>query len=109
MAQVTDQQNAFVVDLLSTLRHKKFSPKAWAHFFQRSWEMSCYTANANPSLKRSWRRVTLFIGILTLTILAASYILEGPATAFRLFCGFVFFVAWQQSDLFWHLGLNRQT
>jgi phosphatidylglycerophosphate synthase len=108
MAQVTDQQNAFVVDLLSTLRHEKFSPMAWVHFLQRSWEMSCNTANGSPGLKRSWLRATLLIGALALTILAASYLLEGSAAALRLFSGFVFFVAWQQSDLFWHLGLNRQ-
>lgn len=109
MAEIPDQQNAFVVDLLSTLRHEKFSPKAWIHFFQRSWEMSCDTANANRTLKRSWRRITLLSGVLTLTILAGSYVLEGSVTALHLFSGFVFFVAWQQSDLFWHLGLNRQT
>lgn len=108
MAHVTDQQNTFVVDLLTTLRHEKFSPKAWGHFLQRSWEMSCSTANANPGLNRSWLHLTLLIGTLTLLILTATYFLEGSATALRLFPGLVFFVAWQQSDLFWHLGLNRQ-
>jgi phosphatidylglycerophosphate synthase len=69
--------------------------------------MSCNTANTNPGLKRSWLRVTLLISTLALTLLAATYFLEGSATALRLFPGLVFFIAWQQSDLFWHLGLNR--
>src|SRR5260370_19458896 len=33
---------------------------------------------------------------------------EGPGTTSLLLSGFLFFVAWKQSDLFWHLGLNRQ-
>ena len=108
MAQSTGNQNTFVVDLLSTLRNEKFSPAAWVHFLGRSWEMSCNTADANPTLKRSWKRVTLLIGTLALVILVASFFLEGASTTLHLFPGLVFFIAWQQSDLFWHLGLNRQ-
>ena len=108
MAQTFDNENQFVVDLLTTLRNERFSPLAWVHFLRRSWEMSCATARANPSLKRSWTRVTLLIGVLALAVLAASFIFEGPQTALRLLPGFLFCVAWQQSDLFWHLGLNRQ-
>ena len=108
MAQTFDNENQFVVDLLTTLRNERFSPLAWVHFLRRSWEMSCATARANPSLKRSWTRITLLIGVLALAVLAASFIFEGPQTALRLLPGFLFCVAWQQSDLFWHLGLNRQ-
>src|SRR6266851_4630594 len=108
MAQTFDNENQFVVDLLTTLRNERFSPLAWVHFLQRSWEMSCATARDNPSLKRSWTRITLLIGVLALAVLAASFIFEGPQTALRLLPGFLFCVAWQQSDLFWHLGLNRQ-
>lgn len=108
MVQVMNNENVFVVDLLTTLRNEKFSFMAWARFLARSWEMSCNSADANPILKRSWKRITLLIGTLTLVILAATFFLEGPGTALRIFSGFVFFVAWQQSDLFWHLGLNRQ-
>jgi len=108
MAQTFDNENQFVVDLLTTLRNERFSPLAWVHFLRRSWEMSCATARANPSLKRSWTRITLLIGVLALAVLAASFIFEGPQTASRLLPGFLFCVVWQQSDLFWHLGLNRQ-
>src|SRR5258708_37034490 len=108
MAQTFDNENQFVVDLLTTLRNERFSPLAWVHFLQRSWEMSCATARANPSLKGSWPRITLLIGVLALAVLAASFIFEGPQTASRLLPGFLFCVTWQQSDLFWHLGLNRQ-
>jgi len=103
----TDTQ--FVVDLLTRLRNEKFSPLAWVRFLGRSWEKSRATANANPALKRSWARTTLLIGILALAMLAASFIFEGPIVALHLLPGFLFGVAWQQSDLFWHLGLNRQT
>ena len=108
MTQTPDNENQFVVDLLTTLRNERFSPLAWVHFLRRSWEMSCATARANPSLKRSWTHITLLIGVLALAVLAASFIFEGPQTALRLLPGFLFCVAWQQSDLFWHLGLNRQ-
>ncbi len=36
-----------------------------------------------------------------------TFSVEGPTAALRFLPGFVFCVAWQQSDLFWHLGLNR--
>ncbi len=108
MAQTVNDENAFVVSLLTTLHNEKFNVGGWARFLVSSWEMSCAIADANPTLKRSWKRVSIFIGVLTLAILVASYIFEGATTALHLFPGLVFFVAWQQSDLFWHLGLNRQ-
>jgi phosphatidylglycerophosphate synthase len=101
-------ENQLVVDLLTTLRNEKFSPLAWVHFLGRSWEKSRATANANPALKRSWARTTLLIGMLALAVLVASFIFEGPIVVLHLLPGFLFCVAWQQSDLFWHLGLNRQ-
>jgi len=103
-----ESENQFVVALLTTLRQEKFSPPAWIRFLVRSWEMSCKTANDNPSLKVSWLRVTLLIGILATAILLSSNLFEGQYTAFRLLPGFLFCVLWQQSDLFWHLGLNYQ-
>jgi len=101
-------RNQFVVDLLTTLRQEKFSPFAWLRFLARSWDMSVQTANVNPMLKRSWVHTTLLIGALAIAILLASFFLEGPSQAFHLLPGFLFCVLWQQSDLFWHLGLNRQ-
>jgi phosphatidylglycerophosphate synthase len=108
MASIASNASPFVVDLLATLRREKFSPPAWARFFARSWKMSRYTANAHPGLKRSWRRVSLALGILAFAILAATYALQGPAIALHILPGFLFFVAWQISDLYWHLGLNRR-
>lgn len=99
----------FVVDLLTTLRQQRFSLQAWGGFFQRSWLMSCQTASANPLLKRSWLRVTWLITLLTLALLIGNSLFEGSASTFRLLPGLLFCVAWQQSDLFWHLGLNRST
>ena len=107
MAQTMNDETAFVVNLLTTLRDEKFSVRAWVRFLARSWEMSCSTARTHPTLKRSWQHVIMLTGIVTLAILVASYFIEGATTALYLFPGLVFFVAWQQSDLFWHLGLNR--
>lgn len=107
MASMLSNESQFVVDLLTTLRDEKFSLPAWARFFVRSWEMSRRTANANPTLKRSWGRVSLALGTLALVVLIASFMLEGPTVALRLLPGFLFCVAWQISDLYWHLGLNR--
>ena len=97
----------FVVELLTTLRWERFRLGAWGRFFQRSWLLSCQTARANPSLKRSWQRVTCLIALLALFILIADGLLAGAADTLRLLPGFAFCVVWQQSDLFWHLGLNR--
>jgi phosphatidylglycerophosphate synthase len=107
MALPVSDESQFVVDLLATLRHERFSPSAWARFFARSWQMSRYTANAHPSLKRSWKRVSLTLGMLAFALLIASYGLEGWAITARLLPGFLFCVVWQISDLYWHLGLNR--
>jgi phosphatidylglycerophosphate synthase len=109
MASALSNESQFVVNLLTTLRHEKFSPKAWVRFLARSWEMSQQTANAHPNLKHSWGRVGLTLCMLALVLLAASYKLEGSATALRLLPGFLFCVIWQISDLYWHLGLNRNS
>jgi phosphatidylglycerophosphate synthase len=98
---------AFVVDLLSTLQRERFSPLGWWHFLRRSWERSCATANDHPELKRSWLYTTLLIGILVMMLLATTLVFEGVSIVLRLLPGFAFCVVWQQSDLFWHLGLNR--
>lgn len=100
-------EHAFVVDLLTTLRNDRFSPRAWGSFFQRSWLMSWQTANAHPSLKLSWLRVTCFVALLALVILIGNSLFAGLVDTLRLLPGFIFCVVWQQSDLFWHLGLNR--
>lgn len=100
-------EHTFVVDLLTTLRNDRFSPRAWGNFFQRSWLMSQQTANANPSLKRSWLHVTGLVALLALLILIGNYLFMGSNDTLHLLPGFVFCVVWQQSDLFWHLGLNR--
>ena len=108
MASTLSIESQFVVDLLTTLRHEKFSPMAWARFLARSWEMSRHTANANQGLKHSWGRISLVLCVLALVLLAASFGLEGPTIALRLLPGFLFCVVWQINDLYWHLGLNRQ-
>jgi phosphatidylglycerophosphate synthase len=102
-------ENKFVIDLLTTLRQDRFSARAWGHFFQRSWQMSWQTIRAHPSLDHSWRRVTSLILFLMLLILIGDGMVAGYADTLRLLPGFVFCVLWQQSDLFWHLGLNRST
>jgi len=101
-------ENQFVVDLLTTLRKGKFSPLGWWRFLKHAWEMSWNTAQAHPTLKRSWAYITSLIGIVALAMFLTSLYFEGLATALRLLPGVLFCVVWQQSDLFWHLGLNRQ-
>jgi len=108
MRQGINNENQFVVDLLTTLREEKFSPPGWWRFLARSWDMSRKTANNHPTLKRSWLVVTIVMGMLTLSILATCFVLEGSSSTLRLLPGFLFCVLWQQSDLYWHLGLNRQ-
>jgi phosphatidylglycerophosphate synthase len=107
MQQSIHSNIQFVVDLLTTLREERFGPRGWRRFFARSWAMSCTTARANPALTRSWLRMTLLIGSLATVILLATLALESVTAALRLLPGFAFCVVWQQSDLFWHLGLNR--
>jgi len=109
MQQPVSSEKQFVVDLLTTLQQERFSPLAWWHFLVRSWRMAWKTARSNPSLMVSWRRTTVFIGVLTIGLCVLMSFFEGPVALLRLFPGFLFCVAWQQSDLFWHLGLNRQT
>lgn len=101
------KEETFVVDLLTTIRRDRYSPRGWGRFLQRSWQMSCQTAEEHPGLTCSWRHVTWFIGLLALCILVGDVLLAGLSDGLRLLPGFVFCVAWQQSDLFWHLGLNR--
>jgi phosphatidylglycerophosphate synthase len=108
MASSLPNESQFVVDLLVTLRHEKFSPLAWVRFLARSWEMSRQTANANPGLKRSWMRVGFILGALALALLTGTFLLEGSAIVLGVLPGFLFCVTWQINDLYWHLGLNRQ-
>ncbi len=100
-------EQTFVVDLLTTLRNEHFSPRAWGRFFQRSWLMSWQTARNNPSLERSWLRLTCLVMLLALLILLNNALFRGLADTLRLLPGFLLCIAWQQADLFWHLGLNR--
>ena len=102
-----DSENQFVVDLLTALHNEKFGLRAWARFLSSSWERSCATARANPSLKRSWTHTTMLIGALVLAIFVACFMFEGPEKTLHLIPGFLFCATWLQSDLFWHLGLNR--
>ena len=109
MLQTINSENQFVVDILTDLRNEKFSRLAWMHFLGSSWKRSCATARANPVLKRSWTHTTICIGAFALAVLVVNFIFEGSGATLRLTPGFLFFVGWQQSDLYWHLGLNRQS
>jgi phosphatidylglycerophosphate synthase len=108
MAQELHNDASFVVDLLAALRDERFSLRAWGRFLLRSWNMSRRTAYAHPSLARSWQKVALFLSVIAALILSSSFALEGAQVALRLLPGFLFCVAWQISDLYWHLGLIRQ-
>lgn len=108
LMQESTSNNRFVVDLLATLQRERFSLSGWWHFLARSWQMSCATAKAHPALKHSWLRTTLLFSALALIILLATFLSSGTAVLLHLLPGFVFCVAWQQCDLFWHLGLNRR-
>ncbi len=108
MGSIISNEDQFVVGLLISLRREKFSPSAWTHFFMCSWGRSRSTADAHPDLKRSWRRVSLVLGVLAFALVVLSYGLGGLAITLRLLPGFLFCLAWQISDLYWHLGLNRE-
>lgn len=107
MKHTIEGENSFVVDLLTTLRNEQFSPRGWGRFLWRSWSMACKTADENPTLKRSWRRVTFSIVMLAVVTLVWNGYFAGLQVTLRLLPGFLFCILWQQSDLFWHLGLNR--
>lgn len=100
-------ESEFVVDLLTTLRNERFSPRGWYRFLGRSWEMSWETARANPQLQHSWARVTIGMTMLTAALLVSVGIIEGPEVALRCAPIMVLCMVWQASDVFWHLGLNR--
>ena len=68
MLQTTDNENQFVVEILTNLRKEKFSLLAWIHFLGSSWKKSRATATANPTLKYSWIYTTIFIGVFALCI-----------------------------------------
>ncbi|HYA98690.1 MAG TPA: CDP-alcohol phosphatidyltransferase family protein [Ktedonobacteraceae bacterium] len=104
----TDNENQFVVDILSDLRKDNFGFQACICFLGSSWRKSHATAKGNPSLTNSWFSITIFIGLLALAILIFNLFFEGPIETLHVLPGFLFFVVWQQSDLYWHLGLNRQ-
>lgn len=106
--QERNHNHQAVIDLLTTLQQERFSPRGWWNFLAQSWAMSCKTANANPRLKHSWWHATLLIGSLAIVMLVATLVFEGRNAMLYLLPGFLFCVVWQQSDLFWHLGLNRQ-
>ena len=108
MQQPMSSDNQLVINLLTTLQRDHFSGTAWWHFLVRSWHMSRETARNNPVLKRSWFHVTILMSCLFLLICSIVGVFEGPLVLLRLLPGFLFCVAWQQSDSFWHLGLNRQ-
>ena len=109
MQQSTSNENSFVVDLLTTLQQERFSLVAWRHFLVRSWNMACQTAKNIPSLIRSWLRMTILMAMLVCSTCITVAVCEGSLATLRLLPGFIFCVAWQQCDFFWHLGLNRHT
>lgn len=108
MLQTTDNENQFVHEILSDLRNERYSFQAWVHFLGSSWRKSRATARAHPSLTSSWLGTTILILVLVLFILCINLVMEGLFATIRALPGFLFFVIWQQSDLYWHLGLNRQ-
>ncbi len=103
------QEQQFVVDLLTTLQKERFSLPAWGRFLVRSWHMAKKTATANSTLTHSWQQVTTLMIMLMAGICCTASVFEGPITLLRLLPGFICCVVWQQSDLFWHLGLHRRT
>ena len=54
-------------------------------------------------------RVSLFMSLLAIALLIACAVFEGLPVALHILPGLLCCVVWQQSDLFWHLGLNRRS
>ncbi|GAC1469947.1 MAG: hypothetical protein NVS2B12_34900 [Ktedonobacteraceae bacterium] len=105
----TRPDSEFVVDLLRTLRNERFSLRGWYRFLGRSWDMSWKTARANPALLRSWLLVTSSMTTVALALLICNGSIEGWGAALRSASITLLGVAWQASDVFWHLGLHRHT
>ncbi len=100
-------QSQFVVDLLETLKKERYRPGAWGRFLWDSRKQAIQMAQGNPQLQRSWLRFTMLIMGLALLILLAVFLSEGRDAALRMLPIFGLCVLYQQRDLFWHLGLNR--
>lgn len=89
-----------IESLRADLRVASYSPLAWSRFLAGSWSVARITARAHPRLYRSWRARALWRAA-TLPLLARLLgCAPGSAPLWATF-------AWQQADLYVHLGLNR--
>jgi len=89
-----------IARLRADLRRRRYSPFALAGFFAGSWTVSWSTARMYPATARMWRRRALGRAVaLPLVAVALGCRPSSPAlwTVY----------AWQQLDLYWHLGLNH--
>lgn len=104
-----NERSEFVVALLAALQRDRYTPRAWGRFFADSWQKSRQMAKAHPSLARSWAHVSLGVGLLGLAGLAVIWLVEGQPVALNVLPTLALCLIVQQSDVFVHLGLNRDT
>ncbi len=102
-----NERNEFVVTLLAALQRDHYTPRAWGRFFADSWRKSRQTAKAHPLLACSWARVSVGMGLLALAGWAVIWLVEGQRAALNVLPTLALCLAVQQSDVFVHLGLNR--
>src|SRR5438045_8767303 len=96
-----------VIELLATLRAQHFSIDAWRQFLSSSWIMSRAIVRDNAQLTKSWLHLTLLLCMLTILILEAISVSDGPSTMLRMLPGLLLCLSLSQSTLFWILGLIR--
>jgi len=103
----TENKDRFAIELLTALQQSHFSVHGWWTFLLHSWEKAQTTARTNPSLRNSWYHITLMLFLIAIVTCIWVFFSDGAQIGFRFLPGFLFCFIWQQSDLYWHLGLHR--
>jgi phosphatidylglycerophosphate synthase len=103
----TENRDRFAIELLMALQRSHFSIQGWGTFLLHSWEKAQMTARTNPALRNSWCHVTLLLSLIAIGICIGVFFSDGTQMGLSFLPGFLFCFIWQQSDLYWHLGLHR--
>jgi phosphatidylglycerophosphate synthase len=99
-------RNEFVVELLTTLQRRHYTPYAWWRFIADSCIKSWQTAQAHPALHHSWARVTALVALLGLAGWGVLWLIEGQQIALHVLPTLALCLVLMQADVWVHLGLN---
>lgn len=99
-------QTPFAIEVLDELRERGYRPRAWTRFLAHAWRQSRITAAAHPDLAASWARTTVTLVGGTAAALAYEARLGQMETARRALPLTALCFAYQQFDVYAHLGLH---